>query len=303
MSYRRPRTGVHELLALLCALAWTSVMHAQPVAPAFPEPLLGMPRVGESCKNQLIAAAMQTEDRARGGLAEFACLASAVDARASFDAQTVVIDVRQQAQFQRFHIAGSANLPARSLAHKLALKSKEILLVGDGRSERELYSVCADLRRSGFASVRVLAGGMVSYLASGLPVRGQAPGAHELAAIDAAELWAEGQFAGNLLVVADKAPGYSDHLPYAVGLAEVTPAALAAVLDRHRKDVKRPVAAVVLAGTRAPTEASYRQLAASVAPVPLLFYSDSASALRHFVSTQKAVWSAQARGPRQRRCG
>jgi len=303
MSYRRPIKRIHELLPLLCALTWAPVLYAQQGASALPEALRSMPRAGESCKNETVAAVAQSEARARDGSAELACIANAIDARNASKTQAMFIDVRQQGQFQRFHIPGSANLPAGSLVHKPTLKNKEILLVGDGKTERELYSVCGQLKQSGFSSVRVLAGGMASYVASGLPVNGKAPAAHELAGIDAAQLWAEGQFAENLLVIADKSPGYSDYLPYAVGVAAATPAALAAVLERHRKEVKRPVAAVVLVGIPVPSEPSFRQLAASIAPVPLLFYADSASALKSFVATQKAVWAAQARGPKQPRCG
>lgn len=303
MSYRRSGKRIHDVFALLWALALTPVLHAQQGVSVLPEPLRSMPRAGESCKNEQTAAAAQNDARTLGGLAALSCIASSADAREPLEPQIMIIDVRQESQFQRYHIPGSANLPARSLAHKPSLKHREILLVGDGRSGRELYSVCGLLKQSGFSSVRVLAGGMVSYLAGGLPVNGHAPRPDELARIDAAQLWAEGQFAENLIVIADKSAAYSDHLPYALAITEATPVALTAVLGRHRKDVRRPVATVVLVAGQVLTETRYKELAASIAPIPLLFYADSPSALKAFISSQKAVWAAHARGPKQPRCG
>jgi rhodanese-related sulfurtransferase len=303
LNYRRSIERIHKSIVVLCALVLAPVLHAQQGASALPEPLRNIPRAGESCKNELLTTATQKNALTGGSPTDLACVATSADARELPRSQAMVIDVRHQSEFQRYHVPGSINLPARSLAYKPALRSKEVLLMGDGRNERELYSVCGLLKQSGFLSVRVVAGGMISYLAGDLPVSGRAPASHELARIDAAQLWAEGQFAGNLLVVADRSPGYSDYLPYAVAVASATPPALAAVLDRHRREIKKPVTAVVLVGAQISTESSYKKLAASIAPVPLLFYADSASALKNFVSAQKAIWAAHARGPKQPRCG
>ncbi|MGE0331376.1 MAG: rhodanese-like domain-containing protein [Ramlibacter sp.] len=291
------------LLQTLIATALLTPMLAWPQGnAALPEPLQGMPRAGESCKSDAPTARVT----AQGAPAQpsLACMAPAGAVQASVAGGTLtVVDARLEPEFQRFHIPGALNVLPGSLLHRPALRAKPLLLVGDGKNARELYAACARLRQAGFTSVRVLAGGMVSWVADGLPLRGRAPLAHELAALDAAQLWAEGQYADNLVVVAGKAAGYTDHLPYAVALDSLSPASLAALVQQRRKEAGALPAAVVLVWAQAMTDETYRPLAAAVAPSGLLVYAGTPASLSQFVASQKAVWAAQARGPKQPRCG
>ena len=286
------------LAALLLApvVAWTQGNNA------LPEPLQGMPRAGESCKSEAATARAP----AQGARSEpsLACMAPAGAVQASVASGTLtVVDARLESEFQRFHIAGALNVHPDSLLHRPALRAKPLLLVGDGKNARELYAACARLRQAGFASVRVLAGGMTGWVNDGLAVRGRAPLAQELAALDAPQLWAEGQYPDNLVVVAGKATGYTDHLPYAVALDALSPASLAALVQQRRKEAGAVPAAVVLVSALVVTDDTYRKLAAAVTPAGLLVYSGTPVALAQFVASQKAVWAAQARGPKQPRCG
>lgn len=272
---------------------------------ALPVPLQGIPRTGESCKSDTAAPRPQAPGaRAQPSLA---CMAPASAVQASVAGGTLtVVDARLESEFQRFHIPGALNVQPDSLLHRAALRAKPLLLVGDGKNARELYAACARLRQAGFASVRVLAGGMTGWVNEGLPVRGRAPLANELAALDAAQLWAEGQYADNLVVVTGKVAGYTDHLPYAVALDAAPPtwpASVAALLQQRRKEAGALPAAVVLVAAQPMADDAYRQLAAAVAPAGLLVYAGTPASLAQFVASQKAVWAAQARGPKQPRCG
>ncbi|MCM2250782.1 MAG: rhodanese-like domain-containing protein [Ramlibacter sp.] len=296
-SRSRVRVALLSLLLPLCA-------QGQQGNEELPEALRNIPRAGESCKNDAPDVAATRTSRTAAAAPGLACMVTMSQVRGDIESGAIlIVDVRQDSQHQRFHIPGSVNFSATSLAHKPALRGKALLLVGDGKGERELHAGCSLLKQSGFASVRVLAGGMISYLASGAPLRGRVPSAYELADLDAGQLWAESKFVENLLVIAGNAADYSDHLPYATAVNPLTPASLAAVLDRRQKEIKGAVSAVVLAGAPVTEETSYAALATAVAPVPLLTYRDSAAALGRFVAGQKASWTARARGPKRPRCG
>lgn len=290
------------LQTLIAAVLLTPAVAWAQGSTALPEPLQGMPRAGESCKSD--APAARAAAQAAPAQPSLACMAPAGAVQASVAGGTLtVVDARLEQEFQRFHIAGALNLQPDTLLHRPAWRAKPLLLVGDGKNVRELYAACARLRQAGFASVRVLAGGMAAWVGDGLPVRGRAPLAHELAALDAAQLWAEGQYADNLVVVAGKAAGYTDHLPYAAALDSASPAALAALVQQRRKEAGFLPAAVVLVSPQVVADDAYRKLAAAVAPAGLLVYAGTPLALSQFVASQKAVWAAQARGPKQPRCG
>lgn len=301
LNINRPREWV-ALLSLLLPLC----VQGQQGSVELPEPLRNIPRAGESCKNESpdVAATRTSRTAAAAHAPGLECIVTMSQVRGDIESGSIlVVDVRHDSQYQRFHVPASVNVSATSLVHKPALRGKALLLLGDGKGERELHSTCSLLKQSGFTSVRVLAGGMLSYLVSGAPLRGRAPSAYELADLDAGQLWAEGKFVENLLLIAGNTASYSDHLPYATAVNPLSPATLAAVLDRHKKESKGVVSSVVLAGAPVSDEASYAPLAASIAPVPLLIYRDSATALGRFVADQKSSWTARARGPKRPRCG
>lgn len=190
-----------------------------------------------------------------------------------------------------------------TLRLKEYLRDKPMLLVGDGKSDRELYGACGRLRAQGFKSVHVLMGGMAGYLAKGLPVNGSgAPDAFELAQIDPSQLWAQSQFPEGLVIVVDSTTT-AESLPLASRVADGAPRTIAGVVERRRKEQKTTLANVTLVIDGAMTEAVFRQYSQAVAPTPLLVYSGGAGALKEFLRSQEAAWAALARGPKQPRCG
>lgn len=269
-----------------------------------PPVLRDMPQSGSMCKNErLPGSALSGTGRAEGGL-EAGCALPA-SAAASFlqKSGATVIDTRHESEFARFHIANAMHADAASVRLKAYLRDKPLLLVGDGKSDRELYGACSRLRAQGFKSVQVLMGGMAGYLARELPVSGRgAPDAFESAQLDPAQLWAQSQFPESLVVVVNS-PATAEALPLAFRLADAAPRAVAGAVERRRKEQKAVLAGVTVVVDGAMSEATFRQYSQAVAPTPLLVYAGGAGALKAYLRTQEAVWAAHARGPKQPRCG
>ncbi len=79
------------------------------------------------------------------------------------DGNVVLIDVRPQKDYERYHLRGSLNIPAYSIKTKSFLKSEPLVLIGDGVSVASLLSVCGSLKLSGFSRVTVFGAGVHAW--------------------------------------------------------------------------------------------------------------------------------------------
>jgi rhodanese-related sulfurtransferase len=88
--------------------------------------------------------------------------------------KTVIIDVRDEAQFVAGHIRDARNIPAKELAKRIGelekFKTRNILVVC--QSGTQSAKAAATLGKAGFNEVFGLTGGMAAWQAQSLPVVG-----------------------------------------------------------------------------------------------------------------------------------
>ncbi|MFA7345614.1 MAG: rhodanese-like domain-containing protein [Terrimicrobiaceae bacterium] len=82
----------------------------------------------------------------------------------------VVVDVRGAEDYQRSHLPESLNMPSFQLKASQHLKTRPLVLVGDGPQ------TAAQLQKAGFESVRILDGGIPAWQALGAPLLGSERG-------------------------------------------------------------------------------------------------------------------------------
>lgn len=291
-------------ITLACLALQAGAARAQVVpGNAMPEALKGIRQASSACMR---------EDDTPGGAAAVA--EPAPDLQCAVPAETVqqllrqpgsvAIDMRSAADFEAYHIDGAVNASLADLLAKPYWRGRKVVLAGSGKGERELYTACARLKQAGYKNVAVLSGGMTSWLAAGKPVRGRAPSAQQLARLSAAELWQEGQFSENLVVMDKDREALLNHIPFSVPVAESSAAAIRRLMDERRRALKgTPAAAVVLVTGADMPDQRVQQLQQSLAPQPVLVYTDTREAFARQVSTQKAIWLAHANGPKRPACG
>jgi len=290
------------VLVLLASHAGS--VHAQLASGnTMPEALKGVAQAASMC--------MREEARFEAGAAvrepepDLAC-AAAPDAVQQLLQQpgSVAIDLRGAAEFEAYHIDGAVKASLPELLGKPYWRDKKVVLAGSGKGERELYAACARLKQAGYRSVSVLRGGMASWLAAGKPVVGRAPSAQQIARLSAAELWREGQFLDNLVVIEKSRDGFMTGVPFSVPVQDIDTASIRRVMEQRRKASKgAPTAALVVVAGSAMPDQKLQQLQVSLAPQPVLVYTDMREAFTRQLASQKAVWSAHASGPKRPACG
>lgn len=103
--------------------------------------------------------------------------------------ELILIDVRNNREFEKFRIPGSVNIPLFALRTKIFLKSKPLVLINEGHSYRQLMDECAILSDAGF-TVSVLDGGLYQWRRKGGPLEGDVFAQRELNRISAQTFFA-----------------------------------------------------------------------------------------------------------------
>jgi len=225
-------------------------------------------------------------------------------ARLAGEPRTTLVDVRSAPERELATIDGALQVSAAEVAGKPFLKDKTLVLLGNGKAERELYAACSTLKAAGFRDVRVLQGGMPAWLAAGRPVLSRQAVADEVPRLSAPELWLESHFEANLVLAVPDQARVQAALPQVRVIADAGLPAIRKALAAQRKATKnRAIASLVLVVPPQMPAGDLLALRTALAPLPLLVYADGADAYVKQMKQQQQVWTAQARGPKQPACG
>lgn len=287
------------LLSVVCGVLVSSAMAQTPPEARVPEALKNIKPSGSSCTGKdtneakpvkiTQMATVKPDLSCAIGPAEVAHLLKFSD--------TVLIDTRKSADFVNFHIDGAMNLSPDELRSKPFLRNNAVILIGNGKAEREHYIDCNRLKENGFKQVRVLQGGMPAWLASDQDIYGQAPNPEQLARLTPSELLMERQFDANLILVQAGQESIHKQIKGSMMIPDSKPETIQSVIDKHRNKLKSGnVAAVVLVANQ---NIDFQTLSQVIKPFPLLVYSGTAEAFAQQLTQQAAVWAAQARRPKQ----
>jgi len=217
--------------------------------------------------------------------------------------ETLFVDVRTAAEYEAYRIDSALNMTVSALRSKSFMREKSVVLIGNGKAERELYGACGELKKQGFKQIRVLQGGMSAWLFSKQPVVGRPSDAAQYIRLSPAELWTESQFDANLVLVVPSQKSIQRQLVLSLLLPDENVGAIKSLIDRRRKEKKiLPLAAVVLVSTPGIGVDYIHRLQEAIQPMPLLVYADTEEAYVRQLAQQKAVWAAYAHGPKQPGC-
>jgi rhodanese-related sulfurtransferase len=302
-----PRLWVHFAVAALLSTLGNQAVAAQSVRPGsdLPAALQGIQPAGSCRKDPALAPDGPAHTANAAAEPDLSCAMPAADLLAWLGRPaTAVLDVRSAQDYEQAHIDGAMHMPMSGLGAPDFLRQRSLVLVGSGKAEREVYVACARLKARGFATVRVLQGGLAQWQAEGHRVLAREATPLRTTRLSTAELWAESQFDANLVLTTPAQARLRGQLRLAMAVPDAQPATLQSLLQRRRKELRNaPLAAVVLAVDPGTGEDALRRVQAAIAPVPLLVYALPFEQFSREMAQQKALWASHARGPKQPPCG
>jgi len=98
-----------------------------------------------------------------------------------------IVDVRSAEKFDQAHIGRAVNLDAFAIKARPHWRDARLVLVDEGFAPERLLEQAMNLRARGFTDVRVLDGGLASWIRAGLPVEGASSAALGVATISPAD--------------------------------------------------------------------------------------------------------------------
>ena len=299
-------SNIRQVQVCLLAIGLLAPSVALPQTPLGSEPPIAFkdikPSVGECQREGVLTTHLPRPTKADIVLPDLSCAISPTELSGLVARpDTLISDVRPEADYAAFHLNDALNVAASALRTKQFLKNKTVVLVGSGLTERELYADCARLKANGFRQAKVLRGGLPAWLSSGRAVSGRLPDASKLGLLNPIELWAEVQFNANLVLLTANRSDLMPELPSAVTIPDASLVAIQVAINKRGR--KTPLASVVLVTADDKVAANLPNLRQAIQPIPLLAYTGSAEAYTRQLAQQKAIWEALAHGPKKPRCG
>lgn len=215
----------------------------------------------------------------------------------------VLVDVRPAAEYSRYRVANSVNLPLHSLKTKAFLKDKTLMLVSRGIAEIDLERECQILKSQGYRP-SIVQGGIRGLQEARATFVGQYPGPLALGAISAAELFEElkAENAKTVFIGTAAARGPPKSFPKSFVIDRPDPALVAKKLRQLKGSMKQPTRIVItdIAGRDYATIQSIVQRAGFK---DVWYLSGGATAYEAFTKRQLAMWERMEHPPRRRCAG
>ncbi|WP_164521411.1 rhodanese-like domain-containing protein [Iodobacter ciconiae] len=304
--------GLGVLLGFVLALLAGSLAQAQELKTLksgyeLPDVLNAIPSAGGVCRqDDTFASLINGEFSKETTKLDLSCAKTAQDLVPILaQSKGSLIDLRSAADYRVWHVPNSTNLTLSDILTKLYLRNNIIVLMGDGRLESEIYLACSRLKHAGFRQVFMVRGGILGWMQHGYATRGNAVKLSDAVKITSAELWAGAQFVENRILLDADRISMRALLPSAIVLNVNAISMVRAIVSSSRggKQKSTPLMGLIFVTSSTISEEQLRDLHQAALPYSLLVYTGTELDYRTFVDQQKAVFSAQARGPKTLGCG
>jgi rhodanese-related sulfurtransferase len=113
----------------------------------------------------------------------------------------LIIDTRPASEFSQFSIKDSVNLSASSIQTKQYWKDRDIYLISGEKFDLPLLAIADRLNQLGFKNVKVISGGINTWVNKRMPVIGKVPNANRLIQLSAEDVWTSRKDATTLYVL------------------------------------------------------------------------------------------------------
>lgn len=220
-----------------------------------------------------------------------------------------LVDVRSPAEYDRYRIADSINIPLHQIKTKAFLKKMSVVLVNDGHSTTELQKTCGELKQAGFDRVAVLEGGLFAWQASKRALEGDPVAQSRLNRLSVEELF-EARTASNWTVIDVSTQGKSKDirrwLPAKVTAIPIKSkgdpvARISSVISQQRKRNPQERLLLIADDNEAYERIDVRLKKSGAAP-NVLRLDGGVKGYREHVTRQLAIWDQQKQPRKYQAC-
>jgi rhodanese-related sulfurtransferase len=211
-----------------------------------------------------------------------------------------LVDVRSPAEYDRYHITGSINIPLHQVKTKEFLKKLSVVMVNDGRSTSELERTCGELKQAGFNRVSVLEGGMFAWRANKRTLEGDPLAQVKLNRMSPSELIDEHNrpnlyvidvsTAGKYKDIYDWLPAKNISVPFKPKGGSIT--RIATIISQQHKKSPKSIPLLIADNNDAYDRMDEDLRKSGVASVVLLL-DGGIQGYREHLKKQSAIWSEQ----------
>ena len=235
---------------------------------------------------------------------DFSCARNPLEVQFLIDRNNAVVaDLRPKMEYQNFHIKNSINLTQTDLLNKKYWLNKSIVLIGNGKSEADLFQLCSKMKTSGYQAVYILRGGVTQWLAYNQEIVGNSLNISDLLSLTSSEFWIESQLSSNIILLDKNFSKIQNNIPGAILLDNTSIEVIKKQLLVRQNKFKTQISTVILATDNLISEEKIKEIQKSILPNTLLIYTENPDNFLKYLTTQKALWAAYARGPKQPGCG
>ena len=258
---------------------------------------------GSSCKRQDESPQASTTST-RDYAPDLSCAVSAHEVSKRMSAGALhLVDTRTESEYLQGHIDGAINLSWGEVRVRNHLRSRPIVLLGSGKSDESLYIACAALKAAGVPKVSVLRGGMLVWRDAGMPLIGASEPLEEMRRLSDEQFMQALAVPSNIIVAMPEADDFTALTPRVIRLRSASDSAISDLLtERARQIGDIPFAGIVVLVSRGSRADSLAAAIRAVHPHPILTYAGTAKEYSAYVKTKRAMWVAQARGPKPLPC-
>lgn len=137
------------------------------------------------------------------------CGIDAKDLHKRLNEDSIIVDVRNKALFETYRVTNSINVPLAEIQSKFYWKNKPIFIIGDGKSDTNLLSMCERLKKSGFNKTFVVIGGIDNLPEKEFNMIGNLPNSKQLLYISFLDVWRNSKNREILFLFPDSFPSSS----------------------------------------------------------------------------------------------
>lgn len=217
-----------------------------------------------------------------------------------------VIDVRDKNEYALRNIPGAMNFPASDIKTKAFLKNAPLLVYSTGKYDPSLEVLCADLKRNGFKNVKILSGGIVSWI---MQVEANSSSRESdlrrLARLSAHDLFIETQAEDKLIInlsSAFKGPDFKSEqilMESPLSIDALQSIVSKAVAKRPKNAIRR----IVLVGLENTDSAALNTVLGNASfGLPIFVYTENIQSYETAMKTMQTMWKKQEKGATPQGC-